>query len=239
MIRRVCSSSHYWSFKFPQRTMFEWQRHSQDSRDVPHYQQLLKFLDWRAQASETLLKTTWGGKPQQETIYVHNTGELCIACRTGKHPTYTCGTFRTMNHGRKWSLLKEHEYSLNCLKPGHFLKQCPSDQHCRKCQKPHHSWLHIENGASTSKTKKGSKPDKVVTSHASHLGSCHQCALLMTCRVKIVAPNGYTTHARVLLDSALSTTFITKWLVQHLGLRRTWNSLTISGIGGIEARFAA
>ncbi len=33
-------------------TMFEWQRQSQDRTDVPHYQELLNFLDLRAQALE-------------------------------------------------------------------------------------------------------------------------------------------------------------------------------------------
>lgn len=33
-------------------TMFEWQRHSQDSADVPHFKLLLEFVNLRAQASE-------------------------------------------------------------------------------------------------------------------------------------------------------------------------------------------
>ena len=33
-------------------TMFEWQKHSQSSTDVPPYQELLEFIDLRAQASE-------------------------------------------------------------------------------------------------------------------------------------------------------------------------------------------
>ena len=39
-------------------TMFEWQKHSQATASVPHYQDLLDFMSLRAQASETsLLKT--------------------------------------------------------------------------------------------------------------------------------------------------------------------------------------
>ena len=34
-------------------TVFEWQKHSQDSTDVPHYQRLLEFINLRSQASET------------------------------------------------------------------------------------------------------------------------------------------------------------------------------------------
>ncbi len=34
-------------------TMFEWQRHSQESTDVPPYKDLLAFINLRAQASES------------------------------------------------------------------------------------------------------------------------------------------------------------------------------------------
>ena len=40
--------------KLDQATMFEWQRHSQDSKDVPRYI-LLEFLDLRVQASESVV----------------------------------------------------------------------------------------------------------------------------------------------------------------------------------------
>ena len=36
--------------KLDQGTMFEWQRHSQDSKDVPPYSDLLEILDLRVQA---------------------------------------------------------------------------------------------------------------------------------------------------------------------------------------------
>ena len=39
--------------KLDQTTMFEWQRHTQTINDLPHYQELLDFLNLRAQASET------------------------------------------------------------------------------------------------------------------------------------------------------------------------------------------
>ena len=39
--------------KLDTNTMFEWQRHSQSSTEVPHYKELLQFVDLRAQASES------------------------------------------------------------------------------------------------------------------------------------------------------------------------------------------
>ena len=40
--------------KLDTNTTFEWQRHSHTESDVPHYNQLLEFIDQRAQASESL-----------------------------------------------------------------------------------------------------------------------------------------------------------------------------------------
>ena len=41
--------------KLDTNTMFEWQKYSQDSGDVPHYQRLLEFINLRAQASEAFV----------------------------------------------------------------------------------------------------------------------------------------------------------------------------------------
>ena len=38
--------------KLDANTMFEWQRHSQEHQDVPHFRELLDFINLRAQASE-------------------------------------------------------------------------------------------------------------------------------------------------------------------------------------------
>ena len=40
--------------KLDQTTKFEWQNYSSDNTKVPHYKELLEFLDMRALASETI-----------------------------------------------------------------------------------------------------------------------------------------------------------------------------------------
>ena len=68
--------------KLDQTTMFEWQRHTQTINDVPHYQELLDFLNLRAQASETSISdlakrynTTYNNNDgiKWEQIYLYNT----------------------------------------------------------------------------------------------------------------------------------------------------------------------
>ena len=52
----------------------------------------------------------------------------------------------------------------------------------------------------------------------------------MMCQVRVTSPDGHTTKARALLDSASSASFITKRLVQHLPHRH--HDMKISGIEG-------
>ena len=91
-------------------TMFEWQKHSQSSTEVPHYQSLLEFIDLQAQASETSTleqakgsnqirsslskKSTIPNRPQLTSFNTSTsgqTGNKCIAYNGGsKHPLYAC-----------------------------------------------------------------------------------------------------------------------------------------------------
>ena len=87
--------------------MFEWQKHSQDSTDVPHYQKLLQFVNIRAQASEasisghkrtacheehTAKRTSVAGKPIASftASATPPSTNRCILCDVDKHPLYAC-----------------------------------------------------------------------------------------------------------------------------------------------------
>ena len=132
--------------------------------------------------------------------------------------------------------LKQHGHCKNCLKPGHFIQQFPCGQKCRKCQRPRHTWLHIEkeplnqiNELSPSKQTLG------LVTHDSDLGDRHP-VVLTRCKVQIESGDGSTTKARALLDSASFTSFITESLAQHLHLRHRCHSMKVGGIGSSETR---
>ena len=61
-------------------------------------------------------------------------------------------------------------------------------------------------------------------------------ALLMTCRVSVVTPDGSSVEARALLDNASSASFVSERLVQSLSLPRYNQHVRVSGIGGISQR---
>ena len=114
-------------------TIFEWQKHCQDSIDVPHYQKLLEFINLRTQASETPTSGQRGTKNSSSAkpiaSFHANVDEIdtnCIPCKNEKHPLNVCVRFKALAHDKMVSTLKDNKLCMNCLKPGHFVKQCKS-----------------------------------------------------------------------------------------------------------------
>ena len=155
--------------KLDQNTMFEWQKHSQKSPGIPPYQDLLDFLNLRAQATESSLIDHGYKKQRHETHHVKrnhtNSGSIvsyaantelpsnqCILCKPDKHLLYVCPRFRDMSHDAKVSALKSNGSCMNCLGPNHFVKQCKSLHRCKQCQRPHHTLLHMEGTRNVSST---------------------------------------------------------------------------------------
>ena len=69
----------------------------------------------------------------------------CILCKPDKHPLYACPTFKDMSHENKVATLKSNNLCMNCFSSNHFVKQCKSVHRCKRCQKPHHTLLHVDS----------------------------------------------------------------------------------------------
>ena len=236
--------------KLDKGTMFEWQKASQDAKKVPHYDDLLEFLNLRAQASETCSnepkKSHFSKKtnPRSAHSFAANAQEAtpdCFLCKTLKHPFYTCPQFKSLPHDKMLSTVRSSNVCLNCLKPGHFSKNCGSNNRCRECQKPHHTLLHIESKLATD--NKDETPARVEPSSlavapmvSSHAQPGTGSTLLMTCQLLVHAPDGTRYQARGLLDSGSSTSFISERLAQTLRLPLSTQHIRISGITGMSQR---
>ena len=94
--------------KLDTNTMFEWQKASQNSTDMPHYTKLLEFLNLRAQASETC-STESKKHPRYEptrkpvtslTASATDAVTNCYLCKTQKHPLYIFPQFKSLPHER-------------------------------------------------------------------------------------------------------------------------------------------
>ena len=138
--------------KVNQSAMREWQKFSRKCESVPPYSALLKFLDLEAKGAENKVEdserrrpvVTSGKKTISRPSYTVNIDDTCVACRKAKHPLYTCKTFQALSHQRKMGVVKDNKLCSNCFGSGHFVKECPSSQRCKRCHQSHHSWLHID-----------------------------------------------------------------------------------------------
>ena len=126
---------------------------------------------------------------------------------------------------------------MNCLSGGHFVRNYRSVHHsplCKKCQKQHHSLLHVDEQRMVESSRTNS-----ITPVASHTSAADvftvnsgtesvntvvsvtavplkSSTLLMTCQVLVT--DGTSVEARALLDNASSASFVSKHLDQNLRL---------------------
>ena len=174
--------------KLDRSTMFEWQRHTQENLDVPHYADILEFIDLLARASKAVFRESPKGHSQPQpsksstqirTSYVVNVDTACISCGVWKHPLYVCRKFRSVSLEKRMNLVRKHQLCFNCLQSGHFTQQCTSDQKCRECHKPHHTLLHVQferesvakSVGREARKSLSAKTEDSSASHSSHL-SC-------------------------------------------------------------------
>ena len=161
----------------------------------------------------------------------------CPICKVDNHPLATCSQFKVLPHDQKMSALKSRDLCLNCLRPGHYVRQCKSLHRCKKCQKLHHTILHVDPpDISTPPSIATPQPSVTVTNNsASTLDSGSMShSLLMTCRVMVHGPDGSSVESRALLDSVSSASFVSERLAQCLCLPRSRQNTKIVGIAGIS-----
>ena len=217
-------------------TTFEWRRHSQSSTGIPHYHELLDFVNLRAQASETANPNPGRNKPPRNPPVNSFAADVnisqCVVCKE-KHPLYACPKFNTLPHKQKLFTIRDHHFCMNCLGGDHFIRNCRSNNRCKKCQKPHHTLLHTEvqvrQHLSAPPQSVGTNP--IVSNTATGLMTD---TLMMTCRILVCSPDGSSVEARALLDSASSASFVSERLAQTLCLSRSSHSARISGIAGLS-----
>ena len=81
-------------------TMIDWQRSSQEHKEVPPYSDLLDFINLQARDSENSLrdvvkKPPTTSYPDKRTTksYTASMEGNCVACKKDNHPLYGCKSF--------------------------------------------------------------------------------------------------------------------------------------------------
>ncbi|GFW33732.1 integrase catalytic domain-containing protein [Trichonephila clavipes] len=109
---------------------------------IPKLDELLQFL--ATQARSITSSTTKRNVQRKVTLVASNTQSQCPLCNAG-HTLSRCDTFLKLSVQGRSDFVKTNNVYFNCLTQFHSVKTCKSKFRCKKCKKPHHSLLHIEN----------------------------------------------------------------------------------------------
>ena len=186
---------------------------------------LLEFMNLRAQASETSLSNHKGSSrgvnpsdrkshhpPKPITTFTSNAdpSSNCILCGTSKHPLYACTTFKSVPHEMMLSTL-----TTSVLTASNQVILCVNASHFR-CQKPHHSLLHVEPKDSPS-TQPSTQPSLLSVSPVTSSDQVGRTAprilwvgVVPRCHVTTPAPFPIRSDARARTPSLAPTPFSTR-----------------------------
>ena len=92
--------------------------HSQDHTDVPEYQELLDFLNLRAQAAEASAEKKHVSKRVNSMVISTMPTSNCISCGLEKHQLYSCAKFRSLS--RASILTPQCDFITRCENILHF-----------------------------------------------------------------------------------------------------------------------
>ena len=143
--------------KFPRELRVEWENSHLDYSTYPSFDPLAKFLQNRCLAYESMntlrsvTKATErvGGErrdvPNKKSSFL-TTGEsnivTCALCEK-EHFIASCPNFLKLSRDEKFEVVRKKRLCLNCFRMFHQAIDCRSSK-CRKCNRKHHTLLHID-----------------------------------------------------------------------------------------------
>ncbi|GFR18978.1 integrase catalytic domain-containing protein [Trichonephila clavata] len=111
---------------------------------IPRLDELLQFL--ATQARSITSSFTKRNVQRKVTLVASNAQSQCPLCN-GDHTLSRCDTFLKLSVQGRSDFVKTNNVCFNCLTQFHGVKTCKSKFRCKRCKKPHHSLLHIENAS--------------------------------------------------------------------------------------------
>jgi len=240
--------------KLDHSTRKAWKLKGCDDVKIPSYDELDQFIAARARALEEL--NTSGSslssrRAKSLTASASTASSVSCPLCNASHFVNKCALFLKKSPSQRADYVKQTKRCLNCLSTKHAAPSCPSRFSCQKCQKRHHSLLHIDSGSVSAVV--AAVPTASASSEASEAATASSLSavsaissrppvLLATARVLVASPLGRTRIVRALLDQGSELTLISESLRQELKLRRFRMPISICAVGCVDAgacRYAA
>ncbi|XP_055840984.1 uncharacterized protein LOC129908495 [Episyrphus balteatus] len=238
--------------KLDRNTLTLWEQSLKQPKALPSLHEFLTFLEQRFQSLEAMgpkvVRTSSDDLIKRTRVSLASTDRTnnCSICEQKRHAIPVCPKFLQQSTQERLTTVKSLKCCINCLRFGHQSPKCKS-MHCTKCNKYHHTLLHvaienqrqkhpaIHNRASTSAASSSTADAEHCTSAAGTTPTIKQqkavSVILGTAIVHIMDQSGQKIECRALLDSGSQVNFITDKLARALGLKETYETLCVEGIG--------
>ncbi|XP_011694053.1 PREDICTED: uncharacterized protein LOC105453629 [Wasmannia auropunctata] len=205
--------------------------------EIPTLNDFKTFLNSRADLLETLelnnksvskveSKAKQADRAKVKALLVQN--QRCSMCK-GAHKLSDCKRFLDLTPQERANHLRIAKLCLNCMRPGHFIKDCKASS-CKQCSGKHNTLVHFEKASSAQVSPvEEAKTASVLCSH----NQCNAHSVLLATASVVVTDNQGRGHkARAILDPGSQSSFITARLCKELGLQTSKIHMTIEAING-------
>ncbi|XP_071052883.1 uncharacterized protein [Onthophagus taurus] len=214
----------------------EWERKKSGLKKA-NLENLLGFLKERADLLETLENGSGKriidkSKPKSKTFLVANSGvKRCVNCK-GEHYIQECSNFTKLTVQGRIDRVKQLKVCMNCLRSGHFVKQCRSSS-CKRCNSRHHTLLHLTHDRSDSPPQPTTSTQAHSLNFAQHAN--HSNILLSTVTVHAFDRHNKKHSLRALLDPGSQSSFLSVDACKRLRLSRTATNVNVATINQTQS----
>ncbi|XP_066153054.1 uncharacterized protein [Euwallacea fornicatus] len=214
----------------------QWEEAKSTHKKIPSWDSLREFLSARADMLEAIDRQRGNNKPERNVELKPNKTSAktfvgsdisCGVCKA-KHSLAKCPSFLAMSPNERVGKVKQLKVCFNCLKPGHFVKDCQL-RNCTKCQAKHHTLLHFEPVKVQEDAPKPVESFEHQVSLSSLSSKNH--VFLSTVLVDVVSAEGKRLKVRALLDSGSQSNFITSSLCKRLKTKLGEFEVVVGGLG--------
>ncbi|XP_076660786.1 uncharacterized protein LOC143364212 [Halictus rubicundus] len=230
----------------------EWEKRAMESRDIPPFKELSRFLEQRSQhlarkettrsvGNNVLVERNIISKPRENrqksyvaASHVASRPKQCLLCDT-EHTLQNCPKFLAMSFPERHAAVKRSRACFNCLGLGHGVGSCTRGN-CRKCGTKHHTLLHREH-VSTEEPNLVSDNAVSSTSHvtqsfvAKSASAPSDYTVLSTAVVFVLDKQGQRHKCRALLDVGSQANFISRAFCERIALPRRSVETMVGGLG--------
>ncbi|XP_036146036.1 uncharacterized protein LOC118646691 [Monomorium pharaonis] len=230
------------SSKLDSITAREWEKEKAD-KELPTLEEFKVFLSSRANLLETLDLNKRSMHKSKPSDHIKSKSFLvqrqeCAVC-TEAHHLSSCPKFLQFTPQRRAEALRTAKLCLNCMKPGHFIKNCKGGT-CRKCAGKHNTLLHFEKASeSTGKAEAGKAEENNNTSPSllcSHNRTNDYHVILSTAIVFVEDSQGKKHKARAILDPGSQSSLVTNRLCEELQLDKVKVMVNLEAVNGASCQ---